>query len=82
LLNESLQGFVDSDMSLLEINPLIITKDKKLLCSTPRSASTTTRSRHPDVAALRDETEEDAKEIEASKYDLNYVALDGEMAAW
>ena len=47
-------------------------------CSTPRCRSTTTRIfRHPEVAALRDETEEDAKEIEASKYDLNYVALDG-----
>jgi succinyl-CoA synthetase beta subunit len=80
LLTNLYKAFVDSDMSLLEINPLIITKDKKLLCLDAKVGfDDNALFRHPDVAALRDETEEDAKEIEASKYDLNYVALDGEI---
>ena len=67
-------------MSLLEINPLVVTKDKKLICLDAKVGfDDNALFRHPDVAALRDETEEDAKEIEASKYDLNYVALDGEI---
>jgi succinyl-CoA synthetase beta subunit len=65
-------------MSLLEINPLVITKDKKLLCLDAKVGfDDNALFRHPDIAKLRDETEEDEKEIEASKYDLNYVALDG-----
>src|SRR5262245_13114621 len=68
------------DMALLEINPLIITKDGKLLCLDAKVGfDSNALFRHPDVAALRDETEEDAKEIEASKFDLNYIALDGEI---
>jgi len=64
---------------MLEINPLVITKDGKLLVPRRQDrASTTTRSIGiPNVAALRDDTEEDPKEIEASKYDLAYIALDG-----
>jgi len=70
--------FVESDMSLLEINPLIITKDGKLLCLDAKIGfDSNALYRHPDIVALRDVTEEDDKEIEASKYDLNYVALDG-----
>src|SRR5882757_6088898 len=73
LLTNLYKALVDSDMSLLEINPLIITKDKKLLCLDAKVGfDDNALFRHPDVAALRDETEEDAKEIEASKYDLNY----------
>ena len=65
-------------MSLLEVNPLVVTKDRKLLCLDAKVGfDDNALFRHPDVAALRDETEEDEKEIEASKYDLNYVALDG-----
>jgi succinyl-CoA synthetase beta subunit len=72
------KAFVEKDMSLLEINPLVVTKDGKLLCLDAKVAfDDNALYRHPDVAALRDETEEDEKEIEASKYDLNYVALDG-----
>jgi succinyl-CoA synthetase beta subunit len=74
------QAFVEADMSLLEINPLVITKDKKLICLDAKVGfDGNALYRHPDIAALRDETEEDEKEIEASKYDLNYIALDGEI---
>jgi succinyl-CoA synthetase beta subunit len=65
-------------MAMLEINPLIVTKQNKLVVLDAKVAfDDNALFRHPDVAALRDETEEDPKEIEASKYDLNYVALDG-----
>jgi succinyl-CoA synthetase beta subunit len=78
LLTNLYKAFVDSDMSLLEINPLVVTKDKKLICLDAKvSFDDNALFAHPDIAALRDETEEDAKEIEASKFDLNYVALDG-----
>ena len=71
-------AFVAKDMAMLEINPLIITKQGQLKCLDAKvSFDGNALYRHPDVAALRDETEEDAKEIEASKYDLNYIALDG-----
>jgi succinyl-CoA synthetase beta subunit len=74
------KAFTAQDMSLLEVNPLVVTKDKKLICLDAKVGfDDNALFRHPDVAALRDETEEDAKEIEASKYDLNYIALDGEI---
>ena len=80
MLTKLYQAFVETDMSLLEINPLVVTKDKKLLCLDAKVGfDGNALYRHPDIAALRDETEEDAKEIEASKYDLNYIALDGEI---
>jgi len=72
------KAFVDKDMSLLEVNPLIVMKNGRLrVLDAKVSFDNNALFRHPDVAALRDETEEDAKEIEASKYDLAYVALDG-----
>jgi succinyl-CoA synthetase beta subunit len=78
LLTHLHKAFVEKDMSLLEINPLIITKDKKLLCLDAKIAfDDNALYRHPELTALRDLSEEDEKEIEASKYDLNYVALDG-----
>lgn len=71
-------AFVAKDMSMLEINPLIVTKDGKLRCLDAKvSFDSNALYRHPDVIELRDLTEEDAKEIEASKYDLAYIALDG-----
>jgi len=71
-------AFVAKDMAMLEINPLIVTKQGKLVVLDAKVAfDDNALFRHSDVAALRDETEEDPKEIEASKYDLNYVALDG-----
>jgi succinyl-CoA synthetase beta subunit len=71
-------AFVAKDMSMLEINPLVVTKDSQLkVLDAKVSFDSNAIYRHPDVAALRDETEEDQKEIEASKYELNYIALDG-----
>jgi succinyl-CoA synthetase beta subunit len=65
-------------MSLLEINPLVVTDSDQLICLDAKMAfDDNALYRHPDIAALRDLSEEDAKEAEASKYDLNYVALDG-----
>src|SRR6266851_3179519 len=71
-------AFVAKDMSLLEINPLVVTKSGELVCLDAKVAfDDNALYRHPDILALRDLTEEDEKEIEASKHDLNYVALDG-----
>ena len=78
LLGQLYTAFVSTDMAMLEINPLIITKQGQLKCLDAKvSFDDNALYRHPDIAALRDVTEEDAKEIEASKYDLNYVTLDG-----
>ncbi|HEY0331452.1 MAG TPA: ADP-forming succinate--CoA ligase subunit beta [Rhodopseudomonas sp.] len=71
-------AFISKDMEMLEINPLVVTKQGELKCLDAKmSFDGNALYRHPDIASLRDETEEDAKEIEASKYDLNYVTLDG-----
>ncbi|GGA61235.1 succinate--CoA ligase [ADP-forming] subunit beta [Nitratireductor aestuarii] len=72
------KAFVEKDMSLLEINPLIVMKNGRLrVLDAKVSFDGNALFRHEDVRALRDTTEEDAKEIEASKWDLAYVALDG-----
>jgi succinyl-CoA synthetase beta subunit len=71
-------AFTSKDMSLLEINPLVVTKDGKLICLDAKVGfDGNALYRHPDIVALRDLSEEDEKEIEASKFDLNYIALDG-----
>ena len=78
LVSKLYAAFVGKDMSMLEINPLILSKQGELKCLDAKvSFDSNAIYRHPDVLALRDETEEDAKEIEASKYDLAYIALDG-----
>ncbi len=78
LLTNLHKAFVDKDMSLLEINPLIVTKSGDLVCLDAKvSFDDNALFRHPLIARLRDESEEDEKEIEASKHDLNYIALDG-----
>jgi succinyl-CoA synthetase beta subunit len=78
LLPKLYEFFVAKDMSLLEVNPLIVTKDDKLICLDAKMGfDDNALYRHPDIVALRDFSEEDEKEIEASKYDLNYIALDG-----
>ncbi|MGE0061301.1 MAG: ADP-forming succinate--CoA ligase subunit beta [Xanthobacteraceae bacterium] len=78
LLTNLYKAFVDCDMSMLEINPLVVTKDKKLVCLDAKvDFDNNALYAHPEIAKLRDETEEDPKEIEASKFDLNYIALDG-----
>ncbi|MBS0361157.1 MAG: ADP-forming succinate--CoA ligase subunit beta [Proteobacteria bacterium] len=80
LLGQLYAAFVAKDMSLLEINPLIVTADDQLrVLDAKVSFDDNALFRHPDLKALRDETEEDPKEIEASKYDLSYIALDGEI---
>jgi succinyl-CoA synthetase beta subunit len=71
-------AFVATDMSMLEINPLVETVDGKILVLDAKvSFDSNSLYRHPDILALRDETEEDPAEVEASKYDLAYIKLDG-----
>jgi succinyl-CoA synthetase beta subunit len=71
-------AFLAKDMEMLEINPLIISKQGELKCLDAKmSFDSNSLYRHPEIVALRDTSEEDAKEIEASKYDLAYIALDG-----
>jgi len=80
LLGQLYEAFLAKDMSMLEINPLIVTGDDHLrVLDAKVSFDSNALFRHKDVQALRDETEEDAKEIEAHKYDLSYIALDGEI---
>ncbi|BCM83247.1 ADP-forming succinate--CoA ligase subunit beta [Methylobacterium indicum] len=72
------RAFTAKDMSMLEINPLIVTTDGHLKCLDAKiSFDSNSLYRHPEIVQLRDITEEDEKEIEASKYDLAYIALDG-----
>ena len=69
---------VEKDMSLLEINPLVVTKEGKLICLDGKmNFDSNALYRHPDIVAMRDLGEEDPTEIEASKYDLAFVKLDG-----
>jgi succinyl-CoA synthetase beta subunit len=80
LMGQLFKAFVEKDMEMLEINPLIVTDagDLKVL-DAKVSFDGNAMYRHGDIADLRDTTEEDPKELEASKYDLNYIALDGEI---
>ena len=72
------KAFTEKDMSLLEVNPLIVMEDGRVrVLDAKVSFDGNALFRHDDIMALRDTTEEDEKEIEASKYDLAYVALDG-----
>jgi succinyl-CoA synthetase beta subunit len=72
--------FIEKDVSLLEINPLIVKTDGHIRClDCKMDFDDNSLYRHPEILALRDETEEDPKELEASKYDLNYIALEGEI---
>jgi len=78
LVTQLYNAFVAKDMAMLEINPLILSKQGELRCLDAKvSFDSNSLYRHPEIMELRDETEEDAKEIEASKYDLAYIALDG-----
>ena len=80
LTKQVYDAFVALDASMLEINPLVEDKAGKLLVlDTKMSFDPNALYRHPDVMALRDETEEDPAEIEASKYDLAYIKLDGDI---
>jgi succinyl-CoA synthetase beta subunit len=78
LIGQLYQAFVEKDMALLEINPLVVTKAGKVVCLDAKiNFDDNATFRHKDVQALRDVEEEDPAEVEASKYDLNYVKLDG-----
>ena len=74
------KAFVDADMSMLEINPLVVTEGGDLLCLDAKvNFDGNALYRHPDIEELRDETEEDPSELEADKAGLNYIKLDGEI---
>ena len=80
LMNTLYRLFVEKDMEMLEINPLIVSGSGDLKCLDAKMGFDGNATyRHADIAELRDVTEEDPKELEASKYDLNYIALDGEI---
>ena len=72
--------FVDKDLSLLEVNPLVITKNGDLLCIDAKvNIDDNALYRHPELEALRDTSQEDARENRAKQWDLNYIALDGDI---
>ena len=80
LVKDLYRLFVQKDMEMLEINPLIVTTDGNLKALDAKMGfDNNALYRHADIMALRDETEEDPKELAASKFDLNYIALDGEI---
>jgi succinyl-CoA synthetase beta subunit len=75
------QFFWEKDCSMVEVNPLLVTAEGKLIALDAKvSFDSNALFRHPDIVALRDLNEEDPKEIEASKFDLSYIALDGNIA--
>jgi succinyl-CoA synthetase beta subunit len=78
LVGQLYRAFVEKDMALLEINPLIVTKDGNLhVLDAKVSFDDNSLFRHPDISALRDETEENEYERKAKEFDLSYVKLDG-----
>ncbi len=78
MLKSMYEVLIDKDCSLVEINPLVLTKQGKLLALDAKvNFDDNALYRHPDIAELRDFNEEDPKETEASKYDLNYISLTG-----
>ena len=80
LMGNLFRMFVEKDMEMLEINPLIVSNSDDLKCLDAKMGfDGNAIYRHTDISELRDTTEEDPKELEASKYDLNYIALEGEI---
>lgn len=78
LVKNLYKAFVDTDMSLLEINPLVVNGAGDLICLDAKvNFDSNALYRHDDIVELRDLSEEDPAEVEASKYDLSYVKLDG-----
>tara|TARA_Y100001970_G_scaffold268184_1_gene359102 strand:- start:6440 stop:7600 length:1161 start_codon:yes stop_codon:yes gene_type:complete len=78
LIKSVYKMFIETDANLIEINPLILTKDNKIVCLDAKmNFDDNALFRHPDILKLRDLTEEEETEIEASKYDLSYIKLDG-----
>ena len=80
MIGQIYQAMTEKDMSLLEVNPLVVNGDGDLICLDAKVAfDGNALFRHKDIMELRDITEEDPKELEASKYDLSYITLDGEI---
>jgi succinyl-CoA synthetase beta subunit len=80
LIKSLYDAVLAKDMSLLEINPLVVTKDGKVVCLDAKiNFDDNALYRHKDIQALRDLDEEDPMEVEASKFDLSYIKLDGEI---
>ena len=78
LIKSIYKMFIDTDASLVEINPLILTKENKVICLDAKmSFDDNALFRHPEILNLRDLNEEEEIEIEASKHDLSYIKLDG-----
>src|SRR5579872_4838415 len=78
LLTALYKAFIETDASLIEINPLVVTKDGRVICLDAKmSFDDNGLFRHPEIRELRDPNEEDPAEVEASKFDLSYVHLDG-----
>jgi succinyl-CoA synthetase beta subunit len=80
LVRNLYRAFIEKDMEMLEINPLIVTTDGNLKCLDAKIGfDNNALYRQPDILAMKDETEEDPKELAAQKFDLNYITLDGEI---
>ncbi len=80
LIEKLYKAFTSEDMSMLEINPLVVTGEGNLICLDAKVGfDSNALYRHKDIVALRDLTEEDPAEVEASNYDLNYIKLDGKI---
>ena len=78
LIKSIYQMFISTDANMVEINPLIITKEEKIICLDAKvNFDSNALFRHPEIVELRDLNEEDPTEIEASKHDLAYIKLDG-----
>jgi succinyl-CoA synthetase beta subunit len=81
LLQGLFKLFMDCDCSMVEVNPLVTTPDGRVLALDAKfDFDDNALYRHPDIAALHDPTEEDPREVEAAKYQLNYIGLDGNIA--
>ncbi|MFZ3034976.1 MAG: ADP-forming succinate--CoA ligase subunit beta [Parvibaculum sp.] len=80
LIQKLYKAFTSEDMAMLEINPLVVTGAGDLICLDAKVGfDSNALYRHKDIMELRDLTEEDPAEVEASKYDLNYIKLDGQI---
>ena len=81
LIKSIYKMFISTDASMVEVNPLILTKEEKIVCLDAKvNFDSNALFRHPDIVELRDLNEEDPTEIEASKHDLAYIKLDGSIA--
>jgi len=78
LIKSIYKMFISTDASMVEVNPLILTKEEKIICLDAKvNFDDNALFKHPDIVELRDLSEEDPTEIEASKHDLSYIKLDG-----